>query len=153
MAWPVSWGGLDVFGFLVMILRLTWYFHWLCSETNRPLVTEHKLVAEKSVSAQRNSPTNVPCAISPTIAKEALDHIVSYVCVTRVHTWIHCKKKCILSVLTLSWKKDETNTKSSRPLVWRCVLLDLFGRRSSMEGTVYLFLVFWHDQATLEGLL
>ena len=50
-------------------------------------MTEHKLVAEKSVSAQRNSPTNVACAISPTIAKEALDHIVSYVCVARVHTW------------------------------------------------------------------
>ena len=55
-------------------------------------MTEHKLVAEKSVSAQRNSPTNVACAISPTIAKEALDHIVSYVCVTRVHKWIHCEK-------------------------------------------------------------
>ena len=79
-------------------------------------MTEHKLVAEKSVSAQRNSPTNVPCAISPTIAKEALDHIVSYVCVTRVHTWIVIKK-CFDTTMK---KKVKINTKGSRPLIWRC---------------------------------
>ena len=79
------------------------------SETNRPLVTEHKLVAEKSVSAQRNSPTNVPCAISPTIAKEALDHIVSYVCKLLICNTSPYMEKCILSVLTLFGKKKKSN--------------------------------------------